>query len=53
MLSKGSFEFVDNDVNFLCHQIWGAWLPVLLFTLDDKDRIMHFCCCQWNLFLMS
>ena len=32
------FTLDDNDVNFLCHQEWVAWSPMLLFTLDDKTK---------------
>ena len=39
-------------MNFGRHQKRVAWLPMLMFTLDDKDKIIHYHCCQWNPFLM-
>ena len=50
-LDKGPFVLDDNDVNFSSHQKWVALVPIVLFTLDDKEKIMHYHCCQWNLFL--
>ena len=49
--SKGPFALDDNDVNFSCYQKWVAWLPMVLFTFDDKDKIIHYYCCQCNPFL--
>ena len=51
-VTKDLFTLDDNDVNFLCHQNWVGWLPLLLFTLDDKNKIIHKHCCQWSPFLI-
>ena len=32
----------DNNVYFFCHQKWVARLPLLLFTLEDKDKISNY-----------
>ena len=40
-------------MNFLCRQKWLAWLSMVLLTLDDKGKIMHYHCCQWNPILSS
>ena len=43
MKYQGLFAFGDNDTEILCRQEWTAWLPMLLFTHDDrkKDKIMQ------------
>ena len=43
--------FTLDDLDFSCRQKWVAWLPMVLFTLDDKDKIVHYYCYQWNPFL--
>ena len=48
-MCQGPFALDDNDVNFLCRQKWVVWLRMALFTLDDKDKMMH-CRCQYNPF---
>ena len=35
--SKEQFTLDDNDMDFLCRQKWVACLPVLLFTIDNKN----------------
>ena len=50
MFSNGP-SGLDNNVNFLCHQKWGPWLPMLLYTLDDKRQIVNFFLLSLELFL--
>ena len=35
-MSEGPFGLDENDAEFLCRQKWVAWLPMSLFTHDDK-----------------
>ena len=39
---KGPFALVDDDTDFLWGQVqllkWVAWLPMLLFTPDNKKK---------------
>ena len=48
--TKGPFVLDDNDVSFFCCQKWITGLAMLLFTLDDKYKIMPSLCCQWKPF---
>ena len=43
---KDLFTIDHNNVNFIRRQKWVAWLPLLLFTLGDKNKIMHKYCYQ-------
>ena len=49
-LIRRPFALDDNDENFLCRQRWVVLLPMVLFILDDKGKIMHYHCCQCNPF---
>ena len=37
-ICKDRSHLSTMTLNFLCHQKWVAWLPMLLFTFGDKDK---------------
>ena len=48
VLNTKGLALDDSDENSFVSSETGTWLPMLLFTFHDKDKMRHYHCCQWN-----